>query len=131
MEKSGLRTYQTKDKITKFFFYLGVADETASIRVMVYGKEHYQDIKRGSNWMFRNVIMDGNVMKVTKMSKIAKTSPVVISEELELEARMRIYPQRPVCSIKEAKMSEDRTMLSVEGTITQVSPIRNTEMCTG
>lgn len=124
VQKSGLRTYQTKKKITRFFFYLGVADETASIKVMVYGKEHYQEMKEGSNWMFRNVMMNENLMKVTKMSKIAKTRPVVISEELELEARMLIYPQRPVFSIEEAKTLEDKTMLSVEGTITQVSSIR-------
>ncbi|XP_026213295.1 uncharacterized protein LOC113160307 isoform X2 [Anabas testudineus] len=125
VQKSGLRTYNTKKKMTKFFFYLGVADDTASIKVMVYGKEHYKKIEEGSHWLFRNVIMDENMIKITKNSKIAKTSCVVISEELELEARMLIYPQSPVCSIKEAKMSEDKKMLSVEGTVREIRPLES------
>lgn len=124
VEKSGLRTYQTKDKTTKFFFYLGLADETASIKVMVYGKESYQQYQKGNHWLFRDVVVEKDMMKVTKRTKAWKTMPVVVSEELELEARMLIYSQSPVCSIKEAKVSEDKKWLSVEGTITQVSSVR-------
>ncbi|XP_069001788.1 uncharacterized protein [Embiotoca jacksoni] len=37
VQKSGLRTYMTKNKEKKVFFNLGVADETGSVKVMVYG----------------------------------------------------------------------------------------------
>ncbi|KAK2827956.1 hypothetical protein Q5P01_018990 [Channa striata] len=128
VQKSGLRKYRTKTKVTKFFFYLGVADETASIKVMVYGKERYQQIKEGSTCLFRDVIMDESLMKVTKLSKISKTSPAHIPEELELQAQMLIYQQWPVYSIEEAKMSEDKTMLSVEGTVKDIGPVKGVNL---
>lgn len=121
MQKSGLRTYQTKNKEKKFFFNLGVADETASIKVMVYGRERYQDIQEKSCYLFREIIMDENVMKVTKKSVISKTPAIDVPENLEMEAQMFVYSQTPVCSIGQAIGSAEKTSVSVEGTVRKVS----------
>lgn len=127
MQKSGLRTYETKKREKKFFFYLGVADETGSIKVMVYGRERYQRFQEKSCYLFREVIMEENVikgesiMKVTKKSIISKTAPIDVPENVEMEARMLIYSQTPVCSIGQAIGSEEKTSVSVEGKVTEVS----------
>lgn len=123
VQKSALRTYQTKQKKkeNKVFFYLGFTDDTSCIKVMVYGKDRYQGFKEGSFYSIREVIMEENLMKITKRSSTAKTSPFDIPEELEMEAQMLIYPQTPVCCIAKAKVYADRTAVSVEGTVTEVS----------
>lgn len=121
MAKSGLRTYETKKKEKKFFFYLGVADETGSIKVMVYGRERYQRFQEKSCYLFREIIMDENVMKVTKKSVISKTAAIDVPENLEMEAQMFVYSQTPVCSIGQAIGSAEKTSVSVEGTVREVS----------
>ncbi|XP_042287068.1 uncharacterized protein LOC121910103 [Thunnus maccoyii] len=128
VQKSALRTYETQQKEKRFFFYLGVSDETSCIKVKMYGKDRHQDIQEGSCYLFRNVIMEENVMKVTKQSKVARTSPIDIPEELEVEAEMLIYPQKPVCSITKAKKYADKTAVSVEGTVTEIGPIEPANM---
>lgn len=53
VQKFNLQTYTTKNDEKKFFFYLEVADETDSIRVMVYGKERFQRFEPGKTLSFR------------------------------------------------------------------------------
>ncbi|XP_059206970.1 uncharacterized protein LOC131986163 [Centropristis striata] len=124
VQKSGLHKYQTKEKEKKVFFYVAVADETASVRLMVYGKDRYQNIKEGNSYSFRKVIQDEEFgVKLTKQSVVARTRSVDILEELEMEARKLIYPESPVYKIDEAKTSEDKTVMSVEGTVTEITPV--------
>ncbi|GAA6226153.1 replication factor A protein 1-like isoform X1 [Lates japonicus] len=128
VQKTGLISYQTKEKKDKFLFYLVVADETGSIRVMVYGKEHYEKIMENKSYMFRDVMFEWSdhfkekVLKVTQQSKVSETSPINVPEEVELEAQKLISGQNPV-SIKQAKRSEDKTIVTVEGTITKIGPV--------
>ncbi|XP_035761325.1 uncharacterized protein LOC118453816 [Neolamprologus brichardi] len=126
--KSGLRTYKTKKREKKFFFYLGVADDTGSIKVMVYGRERYQDIQEKSCYLFREVIMDKNVMKVTKLSKVSKTPPIDVPENLEMEAQMLVYSQTPVCSIGQAIGSEEKTSVSVEGKVREIGSVETIKL---
>ncbi|XP_070839622.1 uncharacterized protein [Chaetodon trifascialis] len=128
VQKSGLRKYQTKEQEKKFFFYLAVVDETASIKVMVYGKKRYPEIKEGKFYLFRRLIRDDNRVKVTTQSKVSDTNSVEIPEKLEMEARTLIYSERPVCSISEAKSSDDKTGVSVEGTVTEIDPIEQVKL---
>ncbi|XP_071362627.1 uncharacterized protein [Trachinotus anak] len=128
VQKSALRTYQTKEKVKKFFFWLALADETSSIKVMVYGKERYQSLFVEKFYMFRDIIMDENSMKVTKQSTVSKTGRVDVPEELEVEAQMLIYRQSPVCSITKAKTFADKTVVSVEGIITEIGPVEYVKM---
>ncbi|XP_042287067.1 uncharacterized protein LOC121910102 [Thunnus maccoyii] len=128
VQKSALRTYETQQRKKRFFFYLGVSDETSCIKVMVYGADLYQDIQEGSCYSIRNVIMDENVMKVTKQSKVAETGPVDVPEELEMEAGMLIYHQKPVCSIAKAREYADKTVVSVQGTVTEIGHVEPTKM---
>ncbi|XP_067465101.1 uncharacterized protein [Thunnus thynnus] len=128
VQKSALRPYETQQKEKKFLFYLGVSDETSCIKVMVYGEDRYQDIQEGSCYLFRNVIMEENVMKVTKQSKMTRTSPIDVPEELEMEAERLIDHQKPVCSITKAKEYADKTVVSVEGTVTEIGPVELVNM---
>lgn len=121
LAKSVLRTYETKKKEKKFFFYLGVATETGSIKVMVYGRERYQRFQEKSCYLFREIIMDENVMKVTKKSVISKTAAIDVPENLEMEAQMFVYSQTPVCSIEQAIGSAEKTSVSVQGKVRKVS----------
>ncbi|XP_028451490.1 uncharacterized protein LOC114566867 isoform X2 [Perca flavescens] len=128
VQKSELRTYKNKDKKKKKFFYLAVADETASIKVMVYGKSHFQQIKKESSYLFRKLIMDEYVVKVIESSTVAETSSVDVPEELEMEARKLIHPESPVYSIKEAKSLADKSDVSVEGEVTEINPVKKTKV---
>ncbi|KAM4546139.1 uncharacterized protein PAE49_018538 [Odontesthes bonariensis] len=120
VQKSGLRTYQTKKKEKKFFFNLGVADETDSIKVMVYGRERFQDFEEGCYYNFRETIMDENLLKVTKLTKISTAPPLDVPKQLELEAQMLIYIQAPVRSIGKSKVCGEKTLVSVEGTVKEI-----------
>ncbi|XP_061596407.1 uncharacterized protein LOC133459975 isoform X2 [Cololabis saira] len=117
VQKSDPATYLTKKKEKKFFFKLGIADETDCIKVIVYGKERFQDLKLGCFYNFRDVIVDmeENVIKVTEKTRISKTAPFDIPKNLELEAAKLI--NQPVCCIAEVQTYEDKTAVSVEGTV--------------
>ncbi|XP_071393296.1 DNA ligase 1-like [Centroberyx affinis] len=128
IRKSGLRPYRPQNKEEKVMFYLGLADETDSIKAVVYGKNHYEEIIEGSYYLFREVIIEDNTVKVTNLSKISNTTTIQVPAELEKEARMIIDPPKPVLSIKEAKASGDKTEMSVEGTITELTPDSKTEV---
>ncbi|XP_068587880.1 uncharacterized protein [Cebidichthys violaceus] len=129
VQKSGLRPYQTKDKARKCFFYLAVADETAGVKVKVYGKDRYDEIEVGSSYLFsRSLIKEEKVIMVTKLSKVSQTRHVDVPEELEMEATRLIYPESPVYSIKDAKLSADKTKVSVEGTVTEIDPVEKTKV---
>ncbi|XP_039894430.1 uncharacterized protein LOC120737657 [Simochromis diagramma] len=129
LAKSVLRTYETNKKEKKFFFYLGVADETGSIKVMVYGRERYQHFQEKSCYLFRNVIMDKNVvMKVTTKCVISKTAAIDVPENVEMEAQMFGYSQTPVCSIEQAIGSAEKTLVSVEGTVREIGSVETVKL---
>lgn len=120
VEKSGVRSYRTKENVKKYFFYLAVADETASMKLMVYGKPFYKEIMEEKTYMFRQLTKDEKGFKFCSQSKFSQTKPVQVPDELEKEARELIYPKSPDCSIAEAKLSTG-IRVTVKGTITKVS----------
>lgn len=120
-QKSGMGTYQTKDKMKKPFFYLVVADETASIKVMVYGNKLYEEIMEDRSYLFRRIKIDEIGVKVNALSKVSETTTVEVPAEIEMEAQNLICSDRPVCSITEVNECADGTVVSVEGTATEVS----------
>ncbi|XP_049897339.1 uncharacterized protein LOC126388324 isoform X1 [Epinephelus moara] len=128
VQKSGLRTYRTKAKEKKCLFYLGVADETGSIKMTVYGKDHDKKLKEGSSYLFRKLIQDESGPKVTTSSIVSQTRSVDVPEQLEMEAQKLIYPESPVYSIKEAKSAADRTEVTVEGTVTDIHPVEKVKV---
>ena len=120
VKKSELLT----SKIKTFYFFLGVADETASVKLMVYGKDHHRRIKEGSSYIFKELKIDGKDVKVVKVnasSKVSETKPVFVPEEFEREAERLVYPESPLTSIKDIKSSPPQTYVSVEGTVSKVS----------
>ncbi|KAM3601169.1 uncharacterized protein V6R79_008727 [Siganus canaliculatus] len=117
--KSSLRTYRTKDNVKKPFFHIAVANEEDSVKMMVYGKERYKEIKEGGSYSFRRLIKDECSVKVTQLSVVAKTKSVQVPESVETEAQKLIYSNSPFYSIDEVR-SADRTV-SVEGTVSEVS----------
>ncbi|KAK1874619.1 Replication factor A [Dissostichus eleginoides] len=124
VKKSKLLTYDTKIKKGKFCFYLGVADETASVKLMVYGKDLHRRIKEGSSYIFRELIQDGKYVKVNASSSVSETKPVNVPEEFEREAERLVYPESPLTSIKDIKSSPPQTHVSVEGTVTEIYPVQ-------
>lgn len=121
VQKSELKSYETKDKRKNDLFYVAVADETASIKMMVYGKKLHREIKEETSYLFRRLITDENDVKVNATSKVSETKPVEVPEEIELEALTLIYPESPFYSISDAQSFPDGTEVSVEGTVTEVS----------
>ncbi|KAF3840529.1 hypothetical protein F7725_006391 [Dissostichus mawsoni] len=128
VKKSKLLTYDTKIKKGKFCFYLGVADETASVKLMVYGKDLHRRIKEGSSYIFRELIHDGKYVKVNASSSVSETKPVNVPEEFEREAERLVYPESPLTSIKDIKSSPPQTHVSVEGTVTQIYPVQKVKV---
>ncbi|XP_032432958.1 uncharacterized protein LOC116728764 [Xiphophorus hellerii] len=127
VQKSALRTYENKKKKKNCFFYLGVADETDCIKVMVYGTELFQKFEEGQLYLFKNVKVERvnveMVMKVFTIDQFSKTNGIKVPKTLELEAQMLIYNQRPVCSIEEIQSFKERTAVSVEGTVTEINSV--------
>eukprot|EP00066_Takifugu_rubripes_P009217 XP_003975963.2 PREDICTED: uncharacterized protein LOC101067288 [Takifugu rubripes] len=120
MDKSKLQTYKTQKKD---FFFLLVTDETASIKMMVYGKPHYQKLQKGKHYLFRKLIRDKNLFKVTLQTIVAELGAFDIPKEVEEEAK-RLSSHSPYVSIEEVKKGDSGIVsVSVEGTITKVCPI--------
>lgn len=116
MDKSELHTYKTEEK---YFFYLFVADETASIRVMVYGKPRYKELQKGKHYLFRKLIRGKDLLKVTSQTVVAEFGAFDIPKEVAEEAK-RLSFHSPYVSIEEVK-KRDSGIVSVEGKITEVS----------
>ncbi|XP_030603069.1 uncharacterized protein LOC115792608 [Archocentrus centrarchus] len=95
---------------------------------MVYGNERYQVFTVGDCYLFRNVLMEEKVMKVTKMSNISRTATLDVPQNLEMEARMLVDFQIPVCSIAQANSAAERTSVSVEGTIPEIASVENIKL---
>ncbi|RVE63411.1 hypothetical protein OJAV_G00135770 [Oryzias javanicus] len=119
LEKSKLRIYETKDKQKKFFFYLGIADDSGCIKVMVYGKEKYSFFKEGECYNFSNVIVEENIMRFTSKSNASRAGKLD-DEDLEKKAQMLIYGEDPAVSIEEIKRLDEKKRVSVEGTVTEI-----------
>lgn len=92
---SDLRTYKTQDKVEKKFFYLAVADKTDSITVMVYGEERFKHFKKRSCYSFKNVIVDGNTIKVTRLTTVLKIKAFKVPSKVEKDAQT-LRKQKPV-----------------------------------
>lgn len=120
IQKSELRKYETKAKVKKDFFYLAVANETDCIKMMVYGKERFREIKEERSYLFRGLRIDDIGVKVNAMSRMSETKPVEVPEEVEKKARELICSESLFYTIARAKLSADGTV-SVEGTVTKVS----------
>ncbi|KAK5610270.1 hypothetical protein CRENBAI_007886 [Crenichthys baileyi] len=131
-QKSSLRTYETKTKKKEFFFYLGVADETDCIKMMVYGKERFKKLEEGHTYLFNRVLMsvikDEKVIKVTKNSTFSKTRKVEVSKDLQLQAQMLVYSQSPLFSIEKIQTCDKGTALSVEGTVTEITSVEQVKL---
>ncbi|KAM4545153.1 uncharacterized protein PAE49_017854 [Odontesthes bonariensis] len=117
VEKSNLSRYG-KQKEERFLFHLAVADETDCIKVIVFGKERFQSFEKGRCYIFREVLMGENVLKVPVKSKVSITAPFEIPKNLELEAKKLFF--KPVQSIAEVKTFEARVVVSVEGTVKKI-----------
>ncbi|XP_074527647.1 uncharacterized protein LOC141791266 [Halichoeres trimaculatus] len=128
IQKSGLRRYQNKMGKNNIFFDLGVADKTACVKVRVYKKELYKVIQEGRSYMFRNVTKDQDMIKVTKPSTVAQTSPLQVPEELEMEAQKLIYQESELYSIDDAKKGPDKMVMSVEGTVEEIALVEKTKV---
>lgn len=129
VQKSGLRKYQTKEKQTKFFFYLAVADHTECIKAMVYGMECYEKLEQGRIYTFRDVMIDDGVMKVTRHSTVSETRlNVDVPENIEVRAETLVYPQSPVCSISDAKTAPEKSTVSVEGTVEKINKVSEVKL---
>ncbi|XP_053188101.1 uncharacterized protein LOC128371748 [Scomber japonicus] len=126
MQKSGLR----KNDNGTVFFYVSVVDDTDCTRLTVYGKHRYQEINEECSYMIRKLMKDENVWKVNKHSKVSQTSAVKVPEELEMEARKLICVESPVYSIAEAKTLPEKYGVTVEGTVTEIRPVVETEVTT-
>lgn len=99
---------------------MSLADETAVLRLMVYGKPHHQEIKEGNYYSFRKLIRDetGHV-KVTSGTIVAEIGIFNIPEEVEKEA-IKLFSKSPLYTIKDFKTLDSGTG-STKGTITEVS----------
>ncbi|XP_036071072.1 uncharacterized protein LOC112142445 isoform X5 [Oryzias melastigma] len=120
VEKSGLLTYETKDKQKRFFFYLGIADDSGCIKVMVYGEKKFHFFKKGHFYNFSNTIMEENIMKFIPKSNTSECSKFDVPKDLELKAQMLIYGQDPAVSIDEIKRLDEKKRVSVKGTVTEI-----------
>ncbi|KAK2827955.1 hypothetical protein Q5P01_018989 [Channa striata] len=117
VHKSNLRPYLSKDRHRRRLFYLVIADETASIKVLVYGKKRYGEIAEKKSYLFRRLLIHGNCLKVPALAKVSETSAVEVPEKIEAEAQNLLFSETEVCSIAEIRASDERRDVSVQGTV--------------
>lgn len=117
VHKSDLHENQTR---TKFYFHLGVADETDAIKVVVFGSERFPDIKKDHFYTIRDAVMDHKekVLKIAERTKMSETGPFEVPRNVELEAGKLIFS--PVYSIRDIQSLGDKKEVSVEGTVKEV-----------
>lgn len=129
VQKTKLWSYQTQDKVKRFWFQMAVADHTASIKLKAYGKDYHKMIKENKSYLFRKLKKDelGEVM-VTSKSIVSDTRAVEVPVEIQEEAQRRLNYSL-LCSIAEAKLCHDGTV-SVQGTISEVILSQGTHMST-
>ncbi|XP_030603062.1 uncharacterized protein LOC115792602 [Archocentrus centrarchus] len=123
LQKSGLCTYETTDKVEKPYFNLAVADETGSIKVVVYGNKLYSEIKEDRCYRFSKLQKGENVLKTTFLSNVCETKTVEVPAEIEKIARTLLCSESPLCSIAEVKMSAESSKVSIRGTVTEIHPL--------
>ncbi|KAK2827954.1 hypothetical protein Q5P01_018988 [Channa striata] len=131
VQKFGLQTYQTQHNVKKTHFYLVIADETACIKMTVYGKNYYKEIMEGRYYLFRKMMKDGNGVTINTLSKVSETSAVDVPEKILIQAQNLVCPERRVCSIAEVKASDSKTEVSVEGTITEIDSVKTIKRSKG
>ncbi|XP_012994513.2 uncharacterized protein LOC106024795 [Esox lucius] len=115
---SQMISYNTKEGEKKIMFYMGVADDTGSVKITVYGKEKYKNFKEGSCYMLHRVINEENTVKVTSKTQISDPKPFDVPLKFEAEAAILI--ESPVYSIAEAVGSKQQTLMSIEGFVNEI-----------
>ncbi|XP_032431309.1 uncharacterized protein LOC116727801 isoform X1 [Xiphophorus hellerii] len=113
---------------TKFYFHLGVADETDAIKVVVFGSERFPDIKKDHFYTIRYAVMDHKekVLKIAERTKMSETGPFEVPRNVELEAEKLIFS--PVYSIRDIQSLGDKKEVSVKGTVKEIGVIKSMEM---
>lgn len=124
VQKSGKLTYKTKVGKEKDYFNLALADETGCITVMVYGMEKYPLIHINRSYLFRNVKVEENMLKVYSGSSVSETDAVVVPEVVEAAAKALLRPKAPVRSIREVKTLQEESTVSVKGVVTQIDYVK-------
>ncbi|XP_029924019.1 uncharacterized protein LOC115371043 [Myripristis murdjan] len=131
IQKSGLRVYQAQLQEKKIFFHLGLADGTGAIKVTVFDVKRYEKIKEGSCYSFRKESIENNIVKINMTSQILKAKAIRVPAALKWKARTIMDPQKPFCSIKEAKTFPDKTEMNVQGTINRMNPLSEVKVKQG
>ncbi|XP_044227538.1 uncharacterized protein LOC122996067 [Thunnus albacares] len=86
---------------------------------MVYGTERFKDIKEKSCYMFKKVIVDGNIIKVTRLTTVSKTTAIKIPAKVQREAQMIIDLNQ---ASSKAQTSAQKMPVNVQGTVTGIDP---------
>lgn len=123
VQKSDLISCKTKNK----FFNLEVADETDSIRVMVFGKERFKRFVPGKLYLFEDIVMDvvngEQVMKVIEKSKISPINKMEGAKTMTL-----VKSQLPIYSIEKIQSFVEKTSVNVEGTVTWIDSMEQVKL---
>ena len=103
---------------------LGVADTTASKKMLVFDEETSTKFEEGNTYIIRNYSTTNGAISLNQRSKVAKTSQLVPSASLVQEAQELVFPPpavyRPVSAITNLL---PKTMLSIKGMVVEVCTI--------
>lgn len=118
-------SYTTSAGQKKESVVIGVADRDSSMKVILYDLEKLSSLKVSDTVMLTNYVFKLDpepVVILTKVSKIMKTSSIDVPQKVIDEAKNISHPPpAETISLKTAKTSPVKTLISVKGRVTSVS----------
>lgn len=111
-----------KDDADKKMMYLALCDLSGYVKATLYDPEKVARIENGSTVVVKNyIVRNDNTIALTSQTKLFKTSPLEIPENIMTEAINSVRPATPPpMAISEIMHSPVKTMTSVVGVVQQV-----------
>ncbi|XP_056018770.1 uncharacterized protein LOC130054182 [Ostrea edulis] len=125
-------SYTTSAGQKKESVVIGVADRDSSMNVIVYNLEKLSSLKVSDTVMLTNYVFKLDpepVVILTKVSKIMKTSSIDVPQKVIDEAKSISHPPpAETISLKTAKTSPVKTLISVKGRVTSEEMVRTVQV---
>ncbi|XP_061170755.1 uncharacterized protein LOC133180207 [Saccostrea echinata] len=125
-------SYTTSAGQKKESVVIGVADRDSVVKVILYDIDKLPSLKVSDTVMLTNYVFKLDpepVVVLTKVSKIMRTSSLDVPQNIIDEAKMISHPPpAETISVKAAKISPVKTLISVKGRVTSEELVRTVQV---
>ena len=118
-------TYTTAAGQKKMSTVIGLADKENTIKAVLYDQDKLEHLRLMDTVMIMNYVLKSDpepIIVLTKVTKIMKTSNIDVPADIARKAHLISNPPpASMVTLKDAKTSPAKTMISVKGRVTSVS----------